>query len=172
MHLSLTQTTIATQTYWLGQTANGLAFVGRANGPKDEWRDFFPAATATVEPNANQAAQAVLRDFLTGKTLRFDAPLDDTVGTAFQRQVWAILRTIPYGQQVSYQQVALQLNRPTAVRAVAHAIARNPCLIATPCHRVVRQDGTLGGYRGGLPMKRALLALEARTIKTRTSLPE
>ena len=81
-------------------------------------------------------------------------------GTAFQQAVWQTLQAIPRGETCSYQQVAAAIGRPRAVRAVASAIARNPILLFVPCHRVVRSDGALGGYRGGQLRKAQLLALE------------
>ncbi|TNM64410.1 methylated-DNA--[protein]-cysteine S-methyltransferase [Streptomyces sp. NP160] len=84
----------------------------------------------------------------------------DVRGTAFQAAVWAALRRIPAGQTRSYAEVAAELGRPTAVRAVARACATNPAALVTPCHRVVRSDGGLGGFRWGLEVKRALLAAE------------
>ncbi|MGQ7296383.1 methylated-DNA--[protein]-cysteine S-methyltransferase [Quadrisphaera sp. KR29] len=84
----------------------------------------------------------------------------DVRGTAFQAAVWAALRRIPAGRTLSYAEVAAELGRPTAVRAVARACATNPAALVTPCHRVVRSDGGLGGFRWGLEVKRALLAAE------------
>lgn len=82
-------------------------------------------------------------------------------GTAFQAQVWRFLQTIPPGQTRSYAQVAAGLGRPAATRAVARACAANPVAVLIPCHRVIRGDGGLGGYRWGLEIKRQLLAWEA-----------
>ena len=160
MHLTLTQTTINQQTYWLGTTPAGLAFVDRANGPRDEWQAFFKSANIHYDQQANQQACQELHDYLTGQRQHFDIPLDQTTGTPLQHQVWQALTRIPYGQAATYSQLATMINHPTAVRAVASAVGQNPLLIVIPCHRIRRKDGQLGGYRGGLPMKRALLALE------------
>ncbi|WP_048000457.1 methylated-DNA--[protein]-cysteine S-methyltransferase [Lactiplantibacillus herbarum] len=160
MQLTLTQTTIAGQTYWLGSTTHGLAFVGRANGVTDEWQAFFPTATAVHDDRANQTEIQELQAYLTGNRTSFDLPLDQSHGTALQQQVWQALATIPYGNTTTYTTIAEKIDRPTAVRAVASAVGKNPLLIVIPCHRVLRKDGTLGGYRGGLPMKKTLLALE------------
>lgn len=84
----------------------------------------------------------------------------DVRGTAFQASVWAALRAIPSGQTRSYSEVAAEIGRPTAVRAVASACAANPAALITPCHRVIRGDGGLGGFRWGLEVKRALLDAE------------
>lgn len=160
MQLTLTQTTIAKQTYWLGSTTHGLTFVGRADGPADEWQTFFPTATAVQDAQANQLAIQELQAYLTGDLASFNIPLDQSYGTLLQQQVWQALMTIPYGDTTTYTAIAAQINHPTAIRAVASAVGKNPLLIVVPCHRVLRKDGTLGGYRGGLPMKQALLALE------------
>jgi O-6-methylguanine DNA methyltransferase len=80
-------------------------------------------------------------------------------GTEFQRQVWAELRRIPYGQTISYGELARRVGRPKGPRAVGQANGKNPIPIVVPCHRVVASKG-LGGYAGGLPMKQALLTVE------------
>ncbi|MGH6623451.1 MAG: bifunctional DNA-binding transcriptional regulator/O6-methylguanine-DNA methyltransferase Ada, partial [Burkholderiaceae bacterium] len=89
-----------------------------------------------------------------------DLPLD-VRGTAFQQRVWQALREIPAGRTVSYTQVAHRIGAPTSVRAVAQAVAANSLAVAIPCHRVVRSDGALSGYRWGVARKRALLDREA-----------
>ncbi len=89
-----------------------------------------------------------------------ELPLD-LCGTPFQQAVWTQLRAIPPGQTLSYTALASRLGRPRAVRAVAAACAANPVAVAVPCHRVLRQDGRLAGYRWGLARKQALLAREA-----------
>ena len=90
---------------------------------------------------------------------RLDLPLDIR-STAFQRQVWEKLREIPYGETVSYGDVAKALGKPGAVRAVGRACATNPVALVIPCHRVVREDKSLGGYRWGLERKKKLLEHE------------
>ncbi len=89
-----------------------------------------------------------------------DLPLDIR-GTAFQRRVWQALREVPAGSTASYAAIAARVGAPGAVRAVAGACAANPLAVAIPCHRVVRQDGALSGYRWGVERKRALLDREA-----------
>ncbi|MEO6137441.1 MAG: methylated-DNA--[protein]-cysteine S-methyltransferase [Luteimonas sp.] len=88
-----------------------------------------------------------------------DLPVD-LIGTAFQKKVWDALMKIPSGQTRSYSDIATQLGQPTAARAVASACARNRVAIVVPCHRVIRGDGSLGGYRWGLPLKKQLLQRE------------
>ena len=90
-----------------------------------------------------------------------DLPLD-LMGTAFQQKVWRELRTIPRGETVSYGTLAKRIGSPLAVRAVGTACGRNPVAVVVPCHRVVREDGALGGYRWGLPRKEKLLAQERK----------
>jgi AraC family transcriptional regulator of adaptative response/methylated-DNA-[protein]-cysteine methyltransferase len=85
----------------------------------------------------------------------------DLTGTAFQMRVWEALRRIPTGQTRTYSELALEIGSPRAVRAVGSACAANPAALAVPCHRVVRRDGTLGGYRWGIDTKAALLTVEA-----------
>lgn len=106
----------------------------------------------------NVAAQ--LAEYFAGARREFDIPLAAS-GTAFQRSVWKLLCTIPYGQTRSYGEIARELGAPTAVRAVAAANGRNPISIIVPCHRVIGSDGALVGYGGGLDRKTYLLHLEA-----------
>ena len=91
---------------------------------------------------------------------RLDLPLDIR-GTAFQERVWQALRAIPPGRTATYAEIARAVGRPKAARAVAQACAANPLAIAIPCHRVVRADGDVSGYRWGVERKRALLDREA-----------
>jgi AraC family transcriptional regulator of adaptative response/methylated-DNA-[protein]-cysteine methyltransferase len=93
---------------------------------------------------------------------RIDLPLEPS-GTPFQRRVWDAVGAIPVGETASYAEIALRIGAPAAARAVAGACASNPLAVAIPCHRVVRRDGRMGGYRWGLERKRALLGREART---------
>ena len=86
----------------------------------------------------------------------------DIQATAFQWKVWEILRTIPFGETKTYQDIAKQLKQPKANRAVAKACATNPAAVAIPCHRVVRKDGRLGGYKWGLGRKKVLLEIESK----------
>jgi methylated-DNA-[protein]-cysteine S-methyltransferase len=94
----------------------------------------------------------------------FDLPLAVETGTEFQRQVWQALRDIPYGETMSYGELAKQIGRPRAVRALGAANGRNPLSIIVPCHRVIASNGNLHGYAGGLENKRKLLELEKKNI--------
>jgi AraC family transcriptional regulator of adaptative response/methylated-DNA-[protein]-cysteine methyltransferase len=121
----------------------------------------FPAAECLQRDAAPLVEwAAALREHLSGAHPRLELPLD-VLGTAFQHQVWAELRKIPYGQTRTYTQVAQAIGRPQAVRAVARACATNPAALVIPCHRVIRSDGSLGGYRWGLSRKQALIQKES-----------
>lgn len=119
----------------------------------------FRAAEIHKDTSAlNEWIEAILRH-LDGQQTALDLPLD-VQATAFQRRVWEELRRISYGGTRSYGDIARAIGQPTATRAVARACATNPVALVTPCHRVIREDGSLGGYRWGLERKRALLAKE------------
>ena len=105
------------------------------------------------------AAALQMREYFDGQRRRFDLQLDLS-GTSFQRQVWNMLLEIPFGSSASYSMIAQRMGKPAAVRAVAQAIGRNPCLVVIPCHRVLGKDGSLTGFSAGLEVKRNLLRLE------------
>jgi methylated-DNA-[protein]-cysteine S-methyltransferase len=105
-------------------------------------------------------AERQLREYFEGTRTAFSLALD-FAGTAFQQQVWRALLTIPYGETRSYGQIARQVGRPSAVRAVGAANGRNPISIIAPCHRVIGSTGKLTGFAGGLDVKQRLLTLEA-----------
>src|SRR5450755_4165138 len=124
-------------------------------------RDEFPSAQVAPADRKLRGYVAEIVRHLRGRQPHLDLPLD-VRATAFQRRVWQALQRIPYGETRSYGAVARTIGRPTAARAVARACATNPVALAVPCHRVVREDGALGGYRWGIERKRALLAVERR----------
>ncbi len=107
------------------------------------------------------AAARQLEAYFAGDLTSFDLPLS-TEGTSFQQTVWTSLREIPYGETISYGELARRIGQPSASRAVGLANGRNPVSIVVPCHRVVGANGSLTGYGGGLDRKRYLLALEQR----------
>lgn len=107
------------------------------------------------------AAAAQLDAYFAGELTEFDLPLTMN-GTGFQRTVWAGLQAIPYGQTISYGELARRIGQPSAFRAVGLANGRNPVSIVVPCHRVIGADGSLTGYGGGMERKRFLLGLEQR----------
>lgn len=124
----------------------------------------FPAAELhRDEKRLSEAVRAVV-DHLEGRAAHIDLPLD-IQATAFQRQVWEQLRSIPSGQTSSYSEVARAIGQQKAVRAVARACATNPVALVIPCHRVIRGDKSLGGYRWGLDRKKRLLETEKARAK-------
>lgn len=127
-------------------------------------RSEFPAANIQRSDAALREPVQKILGHLTDKEPRLDLPLDIR-STAFQRQVWEKLRAIPYGQTASYSDVAKSLGKAGAVRAVGRACATNPVALVIPCHRVVREDQSLGGYRWGLERKQQLLERERKSIK-------
>ncbi|MCB9943609.1 MAG: bifunctional DNA-binding transcriptional regulator/O6-methylguanine-DNA methyltransferase Ada [Geminicoccaceae bacterium] len=129
-------------------------------------RKRFDRACLTPEPSDGDWKRIVMTviDLIEEPQRSHDLPLDIR-GTAFQERVWQGLMTIPCGETWSYAQVARAIGAPTAVRAVASACARNPLLLAIPCHRVVREDGSIGGYRAGTDRKRHILENERSKIK-------
>ncbi len=133
----------------------GLYMAAQRHAPDNS--DLGIPGEAADEPFASAAAQ--LAAYFAGELTAFDLPLAPA-GTPFQLRVWAALRTIPYGQTVSYGQLARQIGSPAASRAVGLANGRNPIALVVPCHRVVGADGSLTGYGGGLDRKRFLLDLE------------
>jgi len=114
-------------------------------------------------PARLDSATREIEEYFAHGRQRFDLPLDFRLTRGFRRSVLDHLREIAYGTTASYATIAAAAGSPKAVRAVGSACATNPLPVIVPCHRVVRSDGTLGGYAGGLDAKRALLALEARS---------
>lgn len=137
----------------------GLYFVNGRDAPRvrADWRQD-PAA-----PPFDRLATE-LDEYWAGARRRFDIPIR-LEGTPFQRAVWAAIAGIPYGETVSYRELAERIGRRAAVRAAGAATGRNPVSIVVPCHRVVGADGSLVGYGGGLDRKRALLELERRAMR-------
>jgi len=123
----------------------------------------FPFATRKRDEGELQSWAKTLVRQLHGKKLDDSLPLDIRA-TAFQRRVWTYLQTIPFGATQSYSRVAKGIGQPRATRAVARACATNPVAVAIPCHRVVREDGSMGGYRWGIERKKALLGMEQRAV--------
>lgn len=128
----------------------------------------FDAPSESAGPAADvvAAARAQLAEYFAGGRPAFDLPLA-AEGTPFQRRVWAALRTLRFGETVSYAELARRLGDPRAVRAVGGANGRNPIAIVVPCHRVVGADGSLTGFGGGVERKRWLLAHEGAQLELR-----
>jgi methylated-DNA-[protein]-cysteine S-methyltransferase len=126
-------------------------------GPRADWQ----AGSAPLNEAMRQ-----LTEYFAGKLERFDLRLAPD-GTPFQKAVWARLLDIPYGATASYSEIAHAIGRPRACRAVGAANGRNPLPIVVPCHRVIGSNGELVGYGGGLQIKKALLELERRHLRSR-----
>lgn len=143
-------------------TDHGICSIqfGRGEGELIEGlKREFPFAARKADDRSLRPWVEALLNHMRGKDLDSALPLDIRA-TAFQRKVWAHLQSIPFGATKSYQQVAKAIGRPTACRAVARACATNPVAVAIPCHRLVREDGGMGGYRWGIQRKKALLGME------------
>ena len=140
--------------------SNGKALTGVFTKKDKAPRD------AVLAPRGNnralKEAKSQLKEFFQGKRKRFTVPLE-MAGTPFQKKVWKALTAIPYGQTISYRQLAKMVGKPKAARAVGNANRENPVCIVVPCHRVIATGGGIGGYAGGLARKRWLLAHERST---------
>lgn len=147
----------------LATTRRGLVRVGLPNQDADE---LLAELAERVSPRMLEAPTALdearreLDLYFEGKLDRFDLPLDWQLSSGFRRRVLRAIDRIPYGQTRSYTEMARRAGNERAVRAAGTACGSNPIPLVVPCHRVLRTGGALGGYGGGLPMKRALLELE------------
>ena len=143
----------------LAGSSDGLKRVSFATGKHatrldPEWRKQDSAFIEVIDQ---------LNSYFAGERTTFDLPLV-LEGTAFQKKVWTALQEIPYGETISYKELAETVGTPKAVRAVGAANGANPIPIIIPCHRVIGNDGSLTGFGGGLPLKRKLLELESRQL--------
>ena len=164
--MSIAYATVQSLLGWLlvGATEKGVCSVKLGDDRDklvDNLQEEFPQAQIRHDDEHLRSQVEVLLQCLAGQTPHTDLPLD-VQGTAFQMRVWEELRRIPRGQTVSYKELATRIGRPTAYRAVANACASNPVAVITPCHRVVRENGGLGGYRWGVERKRELLEKEKK----------
>lgn len=154
----------------LAATTRGVCRVmigDRDRGLEKDLREEYPNAAVRRNDNILSAQVRTLLEHLQGKSPHVELPLD-VRATAFQWRVWRHLQAIPYGETRTYQQVAAAIGKPTATRAVARACATNPVALLIPCHRVIRTDGSMGGYRWGIPRKQTLLRQEKERIRRRT----
>ncbi|MGV6874380.1 bifunctional DNA-binding transcriptional regulator/O6-methylguanine-DNA methyltransferase Ada [Pseudochelatococcus sp. B33] len=148
----------------VARSDRGICAISLGDDPDALVRDLqdrFPQARLTGDDPDFAGLVARVVGFVEAPRIGLDLPLDIR-GTAFQTRVWQALRDIPAGQTASYSEIARRIGAPRAVRAVAGACAANAIAVAIPCHRVVRTDGDLSGYRWGVPRKRALLDKEAQ----------
>ena len=147
----------------VGATERGISalYLGKDDGPlESSLRKEYPRAEIRRDRKGLEGWVGKILAHLRGREPNLDLPTD-VQATAFQRRVWEELRKIPYGATRTYSQVARAMGKPKAIRAVARACATNPVSVVVPCHRVVRADGNLAGYRWGLERKQALLERES-----------
>jgi methylated-DNA-[protein]-cysteine S-methyltransferase len=157
--MTYTWTTLASPVGELKLVANGSRLVAILWENDEPGRvRLAPMSEAPDHPILVRTAQQ-LGEYFAGTRTRFELELDFT-GTEFQKKVWAVLLTIPFGETRSYSQIAEQIGNPSAVRAVGAANGRNPISIIAPCHRVIGASGKLTGFAGGLEAKELLLTLE------------
>jgi methylated-DNA-[protein]-cysteine S-methyltransferase len=154
---------------WMGVAAtnHGVAAVvlPKATRRAAEAELGQPTRSPTALARRNlQLAKTALSGYLAGDAPTLDVPLDLQDSSRFRRKVWETLQTIPYGRVRSYSWVARKIGKPVAARAVGGACGANPVPLLIPCHRVVANDGSLGGFSGGLPVKKRLLRLEGLSI--------
>ncbi|GAF63372.1 O6-methylguanine-DNA methyltransferase [Bacillus sp. TS-2] len=149
--------------FYMASTFKGLVFVGSQNNSIEELFEWAKkrliGSSIIKDQERNKPYAAEIIQYLEGTRKNFTVPFE-YIGTPFQLSVWNEVRNISYGQTKSYTDIANELNKPTAARAVGTAIGANPLLITVPCHRVIGKDGSLTGYRGGIEMKEQLLNLE------------
>ncbi len=146
----------------VAQSTKGVCAILLGDDPETLVRDLqdrFPRATLIGGDRAFEQTVARVIGFVENPALGLDLPRD-VRGTAFQQRVWAALRRIPVGSTASYAEIASRIGAPKGVRAVARACGANSLAVAIPCHRVVRTDGALSGYRWGVQRKKTLLARE------------
>jgi len=153
----------------LAATQKGVCAIAFGNHRDELVRELsnrFPSARL-VEKKGERIRRyvAAMRQCLAKNGASMDVPLD-ILGTAFERRVWLAIRQIPSGETSTYRRIAADIGKPNAVRAVASACAKNPVALAVPCHRVIRSDGGMGGYRWGLNRKKQLLEIEKNRGKT------
>ena len=164
MNGELKYTTFNTDMGWVGilGSNSGLVRTTLPQGSAQEAKQLLGDRVnyALQAPHSFEDLAERLRAYFRGHRVNFPGRLDLSPATAFPRKVWEIARLIPYGETRSYSWVAEQLGKAGALRAVGKVLARNPLPIIIPCHRVVAKDGGLGGYSGGVELKKYLLWLE------------
>ncbi len=151
------------ETYMLVASTEGLCYVGLKNQDELFWeklkKKYYTNYRLQYQPKEMTIYKQALASYFDGEKRSINVPFSYQ-GTDFQKQVWQALKEIPYGSTTTYQEIAKQINRPTAVRAVANAIGNNPLLIAIPCHRVLGKNGSITGFRAGIILKKQLLQIE------------
>ncbi len=150
---------------YLASSDDGLVQIGLSTEEKFlvELNKKYPKSQIEENDAKNEMALQQLKDYFSGERNEFSVPIR-LAGTEFQKKVWNELLKIPYGQTISYGEIARNIGNPKAVRAVGLANNRNPVSIIVPCHRVIGANGKLVGYGGGLDMKENLLRLEGALL--------
>jgi len=154
---------------WTGLTfrvlssLQGLRRIELAPSPLEELERRLKARIVG-DDEPNEVVLDQIHGYLRGELQTFTAPMD-VRGTPFQREVWDAISAIPYGETVSYSDLAEEIGRPKAQRAVGQAVGANPTPIVVPCHRVIGKSGKLVGFAGGLPLKERLLMLERGSLR-------
>jgi O-6-methylguanine DNA methyltransferase len=153
---------------WIAASGSGICAVGLGDGQPERFFAWLAQHIGPQPPCENSVALAPaliqLREYFSRARREFDLPLDAR-GTTFQQAVWAEIAGIAYGATTTYGEIARRIGRPRAVRAVGAAVGANPLPILIPCHRVIRAEGSLIGYGGGLEAKAALLQLEGVLLR-------
>lgn len=148
---------------YIAATTQGVCFVGSPNEPFSELEAWVQKNIPTFHliPSDHKLQPVIdeLQQYLHGKRQQFTVA-KDVIGTDFQQAVWHACELIPYGETSTYSQIAEQIGRPKAVRAVGSAIGANPLLFIIPCHRMIAKNGSLAGFRAGIEVKEYLLTLE------------
>jgi methylated-DNA-[protein]-cysteine S-methyltransferase len=158
------------QTFYFTVTDKGLNFVSSPHRHISELFDFYPHDRYTYQFMYDENVTGLYLDefneFFDKKRQSFDVPLDlSGITNQLELKVIDALREIPYGETVTYKQLAENIGKPKAIRAVASAVAKNPFLIVVPCHRVVKANGEIGEYRGDTDTKKALLEFEKTPLE-------
>jgi methylated-DNA-[protein]-cysteine S-methyltransferase len=156
---------------WIGiiNSENGLKRVTLPQPTEEDARRELGRDVLQAKPSAGQLKSVIdlFRAYYSGKPVDFYEKLDFSGATPFQRSVWEATRQIPYGETRSYRWVAEMTGRAKAARAVGQALGKNPLLVVVPCHRVVESNGGMGGFGGGIEVKKQLLEMEVNSADKR-----
>lgn len=157
--------TVSDWKIYIAATELGICYVGSPNQPFDELEKWvnkkIPSALLVQSSVHLQSASSELTQYVLGERRTFTVE-KDLIGTDFQQAVWQASAEIPYGETRNYSEIAEQIGRPNAIRAVGTAIGANPLLFIIPCHRIVAKNGGLAGFRAGIDVKKELLQLEIK----------
>ncbi len=156
---------------WAGMTVTrqGIATIVLPKKSRKSAKRELPGSPQNAKLSLSRTAVKLLQRYFSGEQVRFDLPLDLRNATPFQRAVWHACAKIPAGETRSYAWIAKRIKKPLAARAVGGALGANPVPVIIPCHRVITSAGALGGFSGGLRMKKKLLELETAEDKSITA---